>query len=35
LIDGLRRTAVTDDAAQIVRIVDGARDLVAVEWTSE
>jgi toxin ParE1/3/4 len=26
---------VTDDGAQIVRIIDGARDLVAMEWTPE
>ncbi len=26
---------VTDDGAQIVRIVDGARDLAAMEWASE
>lgn len=25
----------TDDGAQIVRIVDGARDLAAIDWTPE
>jgi len=26
---------ITEDGAQIVRVIDGARDLAAIEWTPE